>query len=171
MKNILFYLSLLPFLLLACQDSPSTSKEQTVNSGYYLDEASWILGDWENHTTSRGLNESWSRLNDSVFLGLGTFMDGDDTLSSERIQLEQIGNELFYVPVVDNQNQGMPVRFKMKEKSGKHLLFENANHDFPQFISYTLIKADSMVAKISGNMDGKYHEQDFPFKRMTAASN
>jgi len=169
MKTFSLYLLFLPFFWVACQNTSSSEKEEAPTEDF-LNDATWLLGDWENHTTSRGLNESWKRLNDSVFVGLGTFMDGEDTLSSESIHLEQLGNELYYVPIVSNQNQGMPVRFKMKEQSDKHLLFENVNHDFPQNISYTLISPDSMIAKISGNMDGKFHEQDFPFKRMQHAN-
>ncbi len=171
MKPSSIYLFLLPLFALACSSNPSITEQEPQDIEQHLADVNWLIGDWENHTTSRGLNESWSRLNDTVFLGTGTFMDGEDTLSSERIQLEQLGADLFYVPIVSNQNQGMPVRFKMKEKSDKHLLFENLNHDFPQHIGYRLINPDSMVAKISGKMDGKYHEQDFPFKRMQPMTN
>lgn len=166
MKKLIPAILLLSWIACGTPSIQENTESQVIE--HHLEDADWLLGNWINHTTSRSLNESWTKQNDSVFLGLGTFMDGQDTLSSEHIRLEQFGNRLFYVPVVSNQNQGQPVRFEMKEKSDKHLLFENMNHDFPQHISYTLITADSLVAKISGNMDGKYHEQDFPFQRLQA---
>lgn len=169
MKKIIPALLFLSWFACSTPNAKENTKDEDIEN--HLEDLNWLLGAWTNHTTSRSLNESWTKQSDTVFLGLGTFMDGEDTLSSEQIRLEQLGNQLFYVPVVSNQNQGLPVRFEMKEKSDKHLLFENMNHDFPQHISYTLISADSMVAKISGNMDGKYHEQDFPFQRLRITTN
>jgi len=164
MKLLISHLFLSLLILSACT-SDSSKSDKDVESTLQLNDINWLLGTWENHTTSMALNESWVRLNDTVFVGIGTFMEGEDTLSSESIRLEQHGSDLYYVPVVSNQNQGEPVQFKLKEKSQNHLVFENPTHDFPQNISYTLIREDSMVARIFGSMEGKYHEQDFPFTK------
>ena len=75
-------------------------------------------------------------------------------------------NNLFYIPNVNNQNGGLPVRFATKTVSDMELVFENPQHDFPQIISYTKINADSLVAEISGTINGKERKQTFPMKRV-----
>jgi hypothetical protein len=46
------------------------------------------------------------------------------------------------------------------------MIFENPAHDFPQFISYTKITTDSLVAEISGTKNGQARKQRFPMKRI-----
>ncbi len=56
----------------------------------------------------------------------------------------------FQAPTVPDQNQGLPVYFKLKSVGKGHLLFLNSHHDFPQRIYYRLLSPDSLVAEISG---------------------
>jgi len=89
-----------------------------------------------------------------------------DTVVLENIQLVQKQEGLFYIPIVKNQNEGLPVRFASKIISETQLVFENPQHDFPQIISYTQINLDSLVAEISGTINGQDRRQVFPMKRM-----
>ena len=65
-----------------------------------------------------------------------------------------------------NQNKELPVSFKLVNATDNQLVFENPNHDFPTKITYLIISEDSMVASISGLIDGKEKIEQFPMKRI-----
>lgn len=131
-----------------------------------LEKAYWLIGEWHNVTPEGIATESWTKQNDTVYAGKSLFIIGKDTVSSESLRLEQLGQEVAYVPTVKDQNKGLPVRFVMKTMSDTQMIFENPQHDFPQTISYTKINADSLVAEISGKEHGQERKQAFPMKRV-----
>lgn len=140
----------------ACENAGSTAE---------LPKANWLLGDWENQTKEGLMIETWEQQNDSTFFGYSYFLIGKDTVSTEKISLVQEGEELFYIPTVGNQNEGKPIRFKKTLATAQQLVFENPAHDFPQKITYTQINKDSLVAEISGLMEGQQRSQAFPMGR------
>jgi hypothetical protein len=150
-------------LLLSC--SHEESKNASNASQNSIDKAAWILGEWQNVSSEGAVYEHWQKLNDSTFAGEGLFVRGNDTLSKEQLALEQHGSDLFYIPTVNNQNEGKAVNFKLTSSSESELIFENPTHDFPQKITYNKISPDSIVAKISGSVEGQERAEEFPLKR------
>ena len=53
----------------------------------------------------------------------------------------------------------------MTDGGDDFMVFENPEHDFPTKITYKKINADSIVAEISGNRNGKQASELFPMKR------
>jgi len=131
-----------------------------------IKKASWLLGAWQNNSPEAKMSETWTQLNDSVFAGESYVVVGADTVSSEKLRLAQEGAQLLYIPTVRDENQGKPVRFTMISASDTKLVFENPQHDFPQQISYTKISSDSLVAEISGMVNGKREAQSFPMRKV-----
>lgn len=127
--------------------------------------ADWLIGNWENKLEEGTLSEAWEKANDSTFNGKSFFIKDKDTLNNETIVLTQKGDALFYIPVVQGQNNNEPVIFKMTKSDSNQLVFENPKHDFPQKISYTKITKDSIVAAISGVVSGKTQSESYPMKR------
>lgn len=125
----------------------------------------WLVGTWQNISQEGLAVEKWEAVNDSTFIGSSYFVVGKDTVSAEKLTLEQKGKELFYVPIV-KQNNNMPVYFKMTSFTETGVVFENPKHDFPQKITYNRITPDSMVAEISGTVEGKQQAQQFAMKRV-----
>jgi hypothetical protein len=150
-------------LVFSC--SQEESKISPTTSTALIDQSSWILGQWQNVSVEGEVYESWEKLNDSTYKGLSFFARGKDTLSKEILSLEQRGKDLFYVPTVNNQNDGKPVNFKLTSASENQLVFENPEHDFPQKITYTRITSDSIVAKISGMIENQERTEEFPMNR------
>lgn len=130
-----------------------------------LRQAEWLLGNWGGATAEGVIYESWAVQNDSTFAGTGLFLIRNDTVSREQLILRQSGNMLYYVPTVNNQNDGKPVVFTSTAISPDSLIFENAAHDYPQKIAYYKSGSDSILAVISGMQKGKYHREDFPLRR------
>ena len=127
--------------------------------------ASWLIGNWKGTSAEGICIEQWQFRNDTTYIGEGYFIRGRDTLSQESLRLVQMGERLWYVPTVKNQNHGKPVPFKLTMARPHELLFENPTHDFPQKIAYTLHGNDSLEAVISGTVNGKEKSERFSMQR------
>lgn len=131
-----------------------------------IKKAEWLIGTWENKTQRGSIYETWAKLSEFELSGKSFMLKEKDSIVFETIRLFQEQNNLLYIPKVKNQNGDLPVRFTSKIILDKELVFENQQHDFPQIISYTKINADSLVAEISGTVNGKERKQIFPMKRL-----
>jgi hypothetical protein len=110
--------------------------------------------------------EEWSRLNDSTYTGKSYMITATDSISLESIVLKKEGNDIFYIPTVKGQNNDQPVKFKLTSSSPNQLVFENPAHDFPQKITYTLESENSLLAEISGVINGQQRSRKFPMKKL-----
>jgi Domain of unknown function (DUF6265) len=145
-------------LMINCAWTPKPTSKIT--------KAKWLVGTWENKTSRGSIFESWSKTNNMELAGKSYTIKQNDTIFFENIRLIEDKEGLFYIPVVKKQNDGLPVKFVATNISKEKLVFENAQHDFPQIISYTKINKDSLVAEISGIKNGKERKQIFPMKRL-----
>lgn len=138
-------------------NSDQTNKGRGNTSFQNLQSLQWILGSWQNQTEEGIFTETWTILNDSTYRGKSVFLNGEDTLFSEEISIEQRGLDVFYIPIVSDQNNGEPVIFKRtdfvenKEAIKLEAIFENPGHDFPKKIKYWAPTPDSLIAEVSGN--------------------
>lgn len=160
MKGILTTI-LLVLSLASCNNTNTANK--TYNA---IKNASWVIGTWQNQSEEGTVVEMWEKQNDSTLVGNSFFIIGKDTVSSEKITLEQRGDSCFYIPIVKGQNNNQPIVFTLTNANNKQLIFENPKHDFPQKITYTQIHSDSLVAEISGNVEGKHQAQQFALRKV-----
>lgn len=131
-----------------------------------IKKAEWLTGTWENKTSRGNLYEEWKKINNYEFTGKSYMLKEKDTIVFETLRLVAEGNTLFYIPTVKNQNDGKPVKFALKTLSDTQMVFENPQHDFPQVITYTKIRPDSLVAEISGSRNGQQRKQVFPMRKV-----
>lgn len=131
-----------------------------------LDKTEWLIGTWENKTPEGSLYEKWGKISETEFSGMSFVIDGQDTVVFETIRLVQEQGKLVYIPTASGQNGGQAIRFPLTKFSESKLIFENPTHDFPQFITYTKLAKDSLIAEISGSVDGKESKQAFPMRRL-----
>jgi len=155
MKKTLIILAAIT-LCVSCKKSKKENK---------LESMQWLIGTWENKSDEGDMIETWSKTNDSLYVGTSYFIKEKDTLDSESIELKQKGETILYVPTVKGQNNNQPVTFQLTQQTPKQLVFENPKHDFPQKIVYQQITADSLVATISGIQQGKASSDSFPMKK------
>jgi len=128
-------------------------------------KALWLIGEWQ-HQTARGiLYERWKQTSNTSLAGKSYYLNNKDTTVLETITIKQDKQNLWYIPTVTGQNNGKAVSFKLTEITIDKMVFENPEHDFPQKITYRRITADSLVAAISGMVNGKLKQQDFPMRR------
>ena len=157
MKTLKFFITIVGLIILC-----ALTRKQT----YDIKKAEWLIGTWENKSLKGSIYETWSKTNDNELSGKSYILKEKDTIVFESIRLVQEPDSLFYIPIVKNQNKGLPVRFSAKTISETQLIFENPQHDFPQIISYTKINTDSLTAEISGTKNGQNRKQTFPMKQV-----
>lgn len=153
-KAILFLVFILSFT--ACQKSKEVSK---------IVGADWILGKWENKSKEGNLSETWTKVNDSIFEGETYFIKEKDTLHSEKIQLQQKGENLLYISTVKGQNNNEPLTFVQNKENEKVLIFENPKNDYPKKIVYKPISKDQLAIEISGVEQNKPSSSRYSMKK------
>ncbi|MCD9855489.1 DUF6265 family protein [Epilithonimonas sp. JDS] len=138
----------------------------TIKNTYSIKNAEWLVGTWEHKTSKGSIYETWKKINRNELSGYSYMIKNKDTIIFETIRLVNEHGKIFYIPAVNDQNSGAPVRFSEKKISGPALTFENKMHDFPQVISYIRIGNDSLKAEISGLRNGKDEHRYFPMSRL-----
>jgi hypothetical protein len=166
MNKMLYIAAVISFTCCKQATKPADENTTPVKPDYStIQQLNWLEGTWRNES-KEGLGiETWSKQNDSVFSGKSFFIIGKDTVSSETISLEQRGKEVLYIPVAKGQNDGKPVTFPLTKSDKDQWIFENPEHDFPTKISYTRIGQDSLLAEISGIIEGKASSQKIAMGR------
>lgn len=158
---IILFSTLLVFLshLTGCKNNSKQIENKE------LSKLNWMLGNWSGIMEESIVTERWVKINDTLFSGESLFIKGSDTLSRETISLSMQNSAIFYIPLVEGQNDNKPVYFKLTFSDNTNAVFENPGHDFPQKITYKLINGDSLIATISGLQEGKDRSISFPMRR------
>jgi len=157
MKKLLLSIAGILLFLSSCNlDKPKQSE---------LEKLDWLIGSWSNINEDRELYETWIKVNDTLMSGKSYMLLLKDTVFSETILIQSIGNDIYYIPTVSDQNQGNAISFKLVSVSNMEFIFENKEHDFPQRIVYSYFKPDSLYAYVEGEENGQYHKIEFFLKK------
>lgn len=125
-------------------------------------DAAWLAGCWIQQSDTRQYDEQWMAPAGGTMLGMSRTVTRGKTSGWEYLQLREEGADIFYVATPSNQAQ---TRFKLTDARDGFLRFENPEHDFPQVITYTRRDDGSLLAQISGPMNGQTRTIDFPMRR------
>lgn len=126
-----------------------------------VDNMSWLVGKWISKVQGNNFLESWIRTNDSTWTGQSEFIKDGKLLFSEEMTITKRNNIFYFISSSNDQNEGKPVKFIAKEVTMDKVVFENLQHDFPQQITYVKNHKDSILAYISGDLDGKNERVNF----------
>lgn len=97
-----------------------------------------------------------------TMVGISRTVVRDTTRSWEFLRIAHHGDRLAYVATPSGQAETV---FPVVSITDTVVTFENPQHDFPQRISYRRIRADSVVAMISGTVNGRTRGSSFPMVR------
>ncbi len=130
---------------------------------------SWMNGSWKMNTGRGVITEKWNPLDDSTMTGESrmTRSNGESMLL-EKIRLTFRGNDYYYIPVVQGQNNEQPVLFRITSHNESGFVAENQEHDFPKRITYTAVNRDSIHAFIDGGPSLPGKRSDFYYSRIKA---
>jgi hypothetical protein len=152
--------------MMACTSPKTDDGRNVVESPKKIDLTHWLIGSWHSQSKDAMNYEIWKVDNDSTLSGRSYSINNNgDTVSSEFIKLVQRSGDLAYIPTVPGQNSGMPIEFRLTFINRNKMTFENPDHDFPQMITYEYLSTDSLIAEISGPVNGERRSIQFPMRR------
>lgn len=93
-------------------------------------DTDFLLGEWYNEENNS--TENWFRASPDLMLGLG-FSVGEEQTFFDFFRIESREGGLVYIP---QPFGNPPTIFKQKPTPKGSLTFINADHDYPQLISY-----------------------------------
>lgn len=125
-----------------------------------------LNGTWSMETKRGTVYESWEAVNNTFLKGRSYKINGTDTMLLEEVSIIRKDNDIFYIPVVQGQNNEQPVTFRLVKVENETFTFDNPDHDFPQRVIYQLPKNDSMHARIEGMDKGVYRKSEFFYKKV-----
>lgn len=114
--------ALLCLLLCACQSRDNAPFE-------------WLNGSWESEGSQ--VFESWVSTGDSL-IGYGVELKSGKRDTTERINLRKDSAGFVYTVVVRDQNNGLPIEFRVQPIDERAFEATNPEHDFPQRLKYRL---------------------------------
>ena len=126
-----------------------------------------LQGSWVYASEKGNVIEAWEWVNDSLLKGKGLMVKDADTTITEYLEIQYSGKDIYYVPVVTDQNEGKPVFFRLTSVADDRYQFENPEHDFPTKIIYQLKGNDSLQVTISGPIKNEFREIEFKFRKFT----
>lgn len=124
----------------------------------------WLEGRWEGTEGDMKTFEEWEPVKNNMLQGIGGVTAEGDTMFSEKIKIEIIDDEFYYVAAVPGNPKA--VAFKLKKSENNSTTFENLENDYPQRVIYTLNADGSLYARIEGRKTGGDSKQEFNFKKV-----
>jgi hypothetical protein len=127
-----------------------------------LSELAWMAGSWTGVQDGLEMEEFWQAPKGNSMLGLHRDIAKGRTVSFEFLRIEATAGALTYW----GSPEGRPATpFRAIELKGKRVVFENAEHDFPQRIIYWLDNGGALHARIEGTQGGKSSSMEWTWKR------
>jgi catechol 2,3-dioxygenase-like lactoylglutathione lyase family enzyme len=128
-----------------------------------LEDVRWLEGCWQMTRGASLTMERWSAVAQGSMTGESrTRRDGVER-ESEKLRLFMSGDTLVYEATPSRQAM---TRFGSLNTTGAEITFANPAHDFPQRIVYRRVSADSIVARIEGDRDGRRGPVAFAYARI-----
>lgn len=122
----------------------------------------WLAGCWAQRAPGRLTEEQWMAPAGGTMVGMSRTVVRDTTRSWEFLRIARVADRLAYVATPSGQAETV---FPLVTLSDTLVAFENPRHDFPQRIVYRRASADSVVATISGTVNGRTRGSAFPMAR------
>ena len=113
--------------------STSLSEEKQENN---LD---WLLGSWQrtNDESGRETFESWTKVNDANYSGLGYTLSEGDTVFREELRIFKKDSSWVFEVTGVNED---PTPFILTESDSASFIAENPENEFPKLIEYSKTK-------------------------------
>ncbi len=114
-----------------------------------VDSAAWLSGCWIASAGDSRSEEVWMEPEGGLMVGMGRNLRDGVATGYEYLRLQLVDGRLTYSAYPSGQ---APTDFPATEVSTRRLRFENPEHDFPQAIEYERTSADSLTAKVYGDV-------------------
>ncbi len=130
------------------------------------DLASWMAGCWRSAGVGRSTVETWMAPEQGMMMGMSRTLQAGQIRSYELLLLHLIEGRLAYEAHPSGQE---PASFPVVRLTADELRVENAEHDFPQAITYRRVGADSLFASVFGSVADESPASVFRYGRCESA--
>lgn len=150
MKSILFlFLGIIVGVFSACNSNKKSETpielgtEQVENPNF-----DYLLGEWirTNEDPGKLTYEKWVKVNDTLYMGVGSTISNNDTIWQEKMELTTF-QKIWTFRVLPNQDT-IPTDFILTAKNDSSFTCENPENEFPKTIHYWSAK-HLLIAEIS----------------------
>ena len=132
-----------------------------------VDRIAWLQGCWTMTTGERVVEEQWMAPRGGAMLGIGRTVKAGRLVEHEFMIVRERGDAL----VFEAHPSGQPAaEFVARHVEFDAVVFENAQHDFPQRIGYRK-RSSGLDAWVEGTVSGKSRRIDFPYAREACPGN
>ena len=133
--------------LYSCNNEKSRGEEVPMK----LESLDWIVGSWQDNVNVKQW-EIWEK-KENGFFGRGMFIKNKDTSFFEEMTISLENDKLIFIATVKKNTN--PVKFVATRSMPNQIVFENPQHDFPQYISYKYRSEEDMLqADVKGGEKG-----------------
>ena len=127
-----------------------------------VDRLGWLQGCWRATRGTATIEEQWMAPLGGSLVGMGRTVRDGKTVEYELVLITDRNGRLAY----EAHPSGQPsATFLATMVSEAQVVFENAEHDFPQRVGYRREGANGLHAWIEGQADGKSRRVDFSYQR------
>jgi len=158
--------SILICALLVTPVQAEEKKVQAEEQKATLADLAWIAGCWEGGGASSAYMEQWMVPAGGTMMVMSrtVALANQKTTAFEFLRIHEEADGIYYTSIPSGQTQAS---FKLAKYDERSMVFENADHDFPQRITYRLEKDGSLMATIEGMDKNALKQVEFPMKRAT----
>src|SRR5262245_7042700 len=132
-----------------------------------VEQLAWLQGCWQSVSGDRVVEEQWTAPRAGSMLGIGRTTRGTTLIEYEFVVVGERGERLVYLAHPSGQS---PAEFASIAVSSTAVIFENAQHDFPQRVGYQRQGTD-LAAWVEGTKDGQTRRVDFHYRRAACPGN
>ena len=125
-----------------------------------IDRVAWLHGCWQT-TGSPVIEEQWMAPRGGTMIGMGRTVRDGRTTEYELVVLKEQDGRLAYEAHPSGQPSAV---FLSREITDTSVVFENAEHDFPQRVGYRRSES-GLAAWIEGTLKGQMRRVDFIYAR------
>jgi len=132
-----------------------------------VERIAWLQGCWESASGDRVVEEHWTAPRAGSMLEIGRTVRGDALIEYEFVIVRERGVRLVYEAHPSGQPSAEFLSSRVTEDS---VVFENAQHDFPQRVGYQRT-GDALDGWIDGTINGQSRRVDFHYRRTACPAN
>ena len=129
-----------------------------------LADLAWLSGCWRLDTKSGYVEETWSRHEGGVLLGMSRRLKDGQVTGTEFLRIEKQAGTWVYVADPSGQTKTV---FSLVEHAPGRWVFENKDHDFPQRIIYARSEDGHLHASIEGPKGSEWISIPFHYQRVS----
>jgi hypothetical protein len=128
----------------------------------------WMTGCWMQVRANGRVDEQWMAPGGGVMLGMSRTLKDGKLREYEFLRIAPgADGKLGFIADPSGQPEAT---FPLKEITDDSVVFEEPAHDFPQRILYKRVDANTIIARIEGQIGGLARSVDYPYTRCPAGN-